>query len=174
MTIQQSISSPIVLKPLINYPRYAQVGETYLLTIDFKHDAIDEDWPYPEGPYRIVARTDDLSDETQLTKIVQSHQFWAKSRGDREPQKAVGLFFDPDLHRLVLIQGKWIRLRGLGRAFYQYLFILIPPEDLEKIGYRTYILLEWLWSLEVQKLNLIDYNLKGISIPLLSQSVLMG
>ena len=44
---------PIKLQPLISYPEEAQVGKTYLMTIDVQLEEVDADWPYPEEEYAI-------------------------------------------------------------------------------------------------------------------------
>ncbi|MEJ6486920.1 CHAT domain-containing protein, partial [Nostoc punctiforme UO1] len=44
---------PISIKPIINYPQEAQVGKTYLMTIDLELSG-DGEWQYPEEEYPII------------------------------------------------------------------------------------------------------------------------
>ncbi len=46
-------SQPIQIKPIVNYPREAQVGQTYLMTIDLQLAVPDAPWPYPDEEYPI-------------------------------------------------------------------------------------------------------------------------
>jgi hypothetical protein len=41
----------VSIRPVISYPREAQVGKTYLMTIDLEHE--EEEWPYEEEEYPI-------------------------------------------------------------------------------------------------------------------------
>jgi type I restriction enzyme R subunit len=50
---QQHASQSIKLKPIINYPREAQAGQTYLMSIDVQLASADAPWPYPDEEYPI-------------------------------------------------------------------------------------------------------------------------
>ncbi len=51
--MQASQEQPAIqLKPIISYPRVAEIGETYLLTIDVQL-ATDSPWPYQEEEFEI-------------------------------------------------------------------------------------------------------------------------
>jgi len=51
---EQQIAFPAIdLKPIVSYPREAQAGETYLMTIDVQLGRPGETWPYPEEEYPI-------------------------------------------------------------------------------------------------------------------------
>jgi len=41
----------IIIQPIISYPREAEVGKTYLLTIDIQLPQDDQKWPYAEEEY---------------------------------------------------------------------------------------------------------------------------
>ncbi len=57
--LEQSASYPeIKLKPLITYPREAQAGKEYLMTIDIELADPQADWPYPEEEYEILFQLD--------------------------------------------------------------------------------------------------------------------
>ncbi len=66
-TQQLSIS----IQPIINYPRAAKVGETYLMEIDIKQTGDFDKWNYEEEEYPIYCRVDTYSqgDTTPLFKI---------------------------------------------------------------------------------------------------------
>lgn len=49
----QAPSSTIKIQPIINYPREARVGESYLLTIDVRLASLKSGWEYPEEEYPI-------------------------------------------------------------------------------------------------------------------------
>jgi CHAT domain-containing protein len=49
--MSHNIQPTLPLQPIISYPRQAQVGETYLMTIDLEPTA--EKWPYEEEEYSI-------------------------------------------------------------------------------------------------------------------------
>src|SRR5581483_12011639 len=53
MSVPQA-SQPIQIRPIINYPREAQIGQTYLMTIDVQLASPDAPWPYPEEEYPIT------------------------------------------------------------------------------------------------------------------------
>jgi DNA-directed RNA polymerase specialized sigma24 family protein len=46
----------LIVEPIINYPRQAKPGETYLLTVDLRFDA--DAWPYEEEEYPIHCMLD--------------------------------------------------------------------------------------------------------------------
>ncbi len=46
-------SQPIQIKPIVNYPREAQAGQTYLMTIDLQLAVPNAPWPYPDEEYPI-------------------------------------------------------------------------------------------------------------------------
>jgi internalin A len=48
MKIMNEISS-ISIRPVISYPNEAQVGKTFLISIDLEHNSVS--WPYPEEEY---------------------------------------------------------------------------------------------------------------------------
>lgn len=47
-------TQPIQIRPIINYPREAQIGQTYLMTIDVQLASPDASWPYPDEEYPIT------------------------------------------------------------------------------------------------------------------------
>lgn len=53
MNEQQPDFPTIDIKPIISYPREAQAGQTYLMTIDVQLATPDIPWPYPEEEYPI-------------------------------------------------------------------------------------------------------------------------
>ncbi len=53
MSVPQA-SQPIQIRPIINYPREAQVGQTYLMSIDVQLASPDAVWPYPDEEYPIT------------------------------------------------------------------------------------------------------------------------
>src|SRR5437660_1167332 len=53
MSVPQA-SQPIQIRPIINYPREAQIGQTYLMTIDVQLASPDASWPYPDEEYPIT------------------------------------------------------------------------------------------------------------------------
>ncbi len=62
---------PISIQPIINYPRAAKVGKTYLMEIDIKQTGDFDKWNYEEEEYPIYCRVDTYSqgDTTPLFKI---------------------------------------------------------------------------------------------------------
>ena len=50
----QQTSQQFQIKPIVNYPREAQIGQTYLMTIDLQLASPDADWPYPDEEYPIT------------------------------------------------------------------------------------------------------------------------
>lgn len=64
---------PIKLKPIISYPREAQVGKYYLMSIDVELELLQTSWQYPEEEYAI-------------SFILDMHPFFSyEPLGDREP-----------------------------------------------------------------------------------------
>src|SRR5579885_3503904 len=53
MSVPQA-SQPIQIRPIINYPREAQTGQTYLMSIDVQLASPDATWPFPEEEYPIT------------------------------------------------------------------------------------------------------------------------
>lgn len=53
MSAQQPDLPLIDLKPIISYPREAQAGQSYLMTIDVQLVSPITPWPYPEEEYPI-------------------------------------------------------------------------------------------------------------------------
>lgn len=51
---QQNRAQPIKIRPIVNYPREAQAGQTYLMTIDVQLASPDTPWPYPDEEYPIT------------------------------------------------------------------------------------------------------------------------
>jgi cyanophycinase len=47
---------PLSLKPIVSYPREAQVGETYLLTVDLQLSGEGNEWEYEAEEYPIYCR----------------------------------------------------------------------------------------------------------------------
>ncbi len=45
----------IKLKPIISYPREAQVGKTYLMSIDVELESLDTSWPYLEEEEYVIS-----------------------------------------------------------------------------------------------------------------------
>lgn len=45
--------SSISIRPRIHYPRKAQVGITYVMTVDLEHNVDPESWPYAEEEYPV-------------------------------------------------------------------------------------------------------------------------
>ncbi len=62
---------PISIQPIINYPRAAEVGKTYLMEIDIKQTGDFDKWNYEEEEYPIYCRVDTYcqGDTTPLFKI---------------------------------------------------------------------------------------------------------
>jgi len=56
---QNSLHS-LKLKPIISYPREAEVGKSYLMTIDVQLESPDTPWPYAEEEYTISFVLDTL------------------------------------------------------------------------------------------------------------------
>ncbi|MCB9129201.1 MAG: tetratricopeptide repeat protein [Ardenticatenales bacterium] len=49
---------PLSVEPVLSYPREAQTGKQYLMTIDFRHNLIGDDWPYTDEEYPIYCMVD--------------------------------------------------------------------------------------------------------------------
>jgi hypothetical protein len=71
---------PLTLKPVIGYPSEAQVGRSYLMTIDIQLARPDSSWPYPEEEY-------------VLSLILDTHPFFSyRPLGDRDPSLVLHRF----------------------------------------------------------------------------------
>jgi len=49
---------PIAVQPIINYPREAEVGQKYLMTIDLRPASVGDDWPYGDEEYAVYCMLD--------------------------------------------------------------------------------------------------------------------
>lgn len=50
----------IPLQPILRFPRVAQVGRTYLLTVDARHSLPPEQWPYEQEEYPLTCLLESL------------------------------------------------------------------------------------------------------------------
>src|ERR1044072_1236613 len=48
----------IEIQPLISYPKKAEAGKTYVMTVDLRHRAIGADWPYETEEYAVYCMLD--------------------------------------------------------------------------------------------------------------------
>ena len=53
-----SVSSQILVEPIIQFPRKAEVGKTYLMQIDIRPVMESTDWPYDEEEFAIYCILD--------------------------------------------------------------------------------------------------------------------
>jgi geranylgeranyl diphosphate synthase, type I len=49
---------PLAIQPIVSYPQEAQLGKTYLMTIDLRHSGYGNEWPYREEEYTIYCLVD--------------------------------------------------------------------------------------------------------------------
>ena len=70
------LSRIIAVKPIIHYPREAQVGRTYLMTIDLQSEETFE-WQYDEEEYPVYCKADsDLFNSQSIGEpVVILHRF---------------------------------------------------------------------------------------------------
>jgi len=56
--MNETTSHQITIEPIINYPRVAEVGKTYLMTVDLRPVVENAKWPYDEEEYTVYCMVD--------------------------------------------------------------------------------------------------------------------
>ena len=126
--------------------------------------------------YQLVARTADLTDETDLKTIAErTHRFWGTSPTQRTV-KAVGIFLQRD--NLVLVKAETAvddrgdYARNEGREFNQHCYVFIPVTSVTALQGRTFQLLSWMFQQPIPLFQGFNADLPHLSIPCLEEQTL--
>jgi len=127
-----------------------------------------------ETAYKIMARSQDLPDDSSLFALIQKNRFWGGQAPSAFPLKAVGLFVTAQ--EFVLVQASSAiapdqqpALNG-NSEFNQHRYVLIPKNALSPLQGQFIPMLLWLWNQPLPPYATVGNALPLLEIPLLDQS----
>lgn len=122
--------------------------------------------------YQLVACSADLSYETDLKTLAQTHRFWGARPPGRQV-KAVGIFLQGD--KLVLVKAETavddraqLAINGT-REFNQHRYVFIPVTSISALQGCTFQLLSWMYQQSIPLFQWFNANLQPLSIPCLEE-----